>query len=115
MPVALARPRDVLAGHDGLARLDDGVDVPVPEVAGVNGAADAARSREEDGPALDREDPVRAPRRRAALRPVVADGDVDAVVVDRAALRIRPRVEERAANRVLPLLGRTGQPRKVSL
>jgi hypothetical protein len=37
---------------------------------------------------------VRPAPRRAALGPVVADGHVDAFVIDRPTLSIRPRIEE---------------------
>ena len=73
-------------------------------VSEVSDAGEAARStgrREEDGPALDRIDPVGSPRRRSAFRAVVAHRDIDPVVIDRAALRIGSWVEERSADRML--------------
>ena len=91
-------------GATSLPGRDDGIDVAVAEVADPDEAAAAGRRRERHRPSFDREDTVRSSRRRAAFRPVVANGDVDAVVVDRPALGIRPRVEEGSANRVLPVL-----------
>ena len=104
VPVALARPADVLPRDDGLPGRDHRVDVPVPEVPGVHESPLALGRREVHGAALDREDPVRALRRRARLGPVVAHRDVDSVVVDRALVRIGARVEERPANRMLAAL-----------
>jgi hypothetical protein len=57
-----------------------------------------------DDPAFDRVDAVRPAGRCAALGPVVADGDVDAGVVDGTELRVRPRIEEGAADRVLAVV-----------
>ena len=115
MPVALARPADVLPRRDGLAGLHDRVDVPVSEVTDTREATCATRGREEHGPALDREDAVRPSGRRASLGPVVAHRDVDAVVVDRAEVGVGTRIEERAANRMLSVqrLDRPAAPRSL--
>ncbi len=104
VPVVLARPADVLTRRHDLAGRDDGIDVPVAEVADAREAPPARRCREVHGPALDREHAMRAVRRMPGLGTVVPDGDVDAVVVDRAELRIRSRIEERAADRMLPVV-----------
>ena len=101
VPVPLARPADVRARGNDLSRQDDGVDVPVAEVADMCEAARAVRRREVHGPTLDGEDTMRSAIRRAGLRAVVAHRDVDAVVIDRAELGIGSRIEERPANRVL--------------
>ena len=106
VPGALRRPADELPGAHPVAALDARIDVPVAEVADADGAADAGRGRRVDDAALDREDAVRPAAGSALIRPVVADGDVDAGVVDRAERRIRPRVEERPAHRMLLMLGR---------
>ena len=103
VPVARARPADVLTRRDGLTGDDHRVDVAVPEVADVREAAHAARRREEHRPALDREHAVRAPGRRAGRRPVVADGDVHTLVIDRTSAGIRPGVEKRASDGMLPI------------
>ena len=103
VPVAGARPPDVLARRDGLTGLDERIDVPVAEVTDVHEAPYTGRRGEEHGAALDRVHAMRASARRAALGPIVPDRDVHAVVVDRAALRVGPGVEKGAADRMLPL------------
>ena len=106
VPGALRRPADELPGAHPVAALDARVDVPVAEVADADAAADAGRARGLDHAALDREDAVRPAGGSALLGPVVPDGDVDAGVVDGAERRVGPRVEERAADRMLLVLGR---------
>ncbi len=101
VPVALARPADVLSRCDDLAGLHDRVDVPVSEVPDSREATRATRGREEHGPAFDREDPMGAADRRSSFGPIVAHRDVDPVVVDRAEVGVGPRIQERAANRML--------------
>src|SRR5688572_16383664 len=115
VPVALARPADVLTRRHVLAGLHDRVDVPVSEVADAREATRATRSREEHGAALDGEHSVRPAGRRTLLGPVVAHGDVDPVVIDRAELGVWSRVQERAANRMLAVerLDRPASPRVV--
>ena len=101
VPVARTRPADVLARYDRLTRQDERVDVAVPEVADVGVAAHAVRRGEEHGPALDCVHAMCPPGRRPTLRPVVADGDVHALVVNGAALGVWTGVEKRAPDRVL--------------
>ena len=103
VPASIGRPPDQLTGRDDVADPDERVDVLVAEVAGVDEPAGAARSRRGDAAALDRVHPVCPAGRRAATPDVVANADVDAVVVDRAAARVGPRVEKRATDRVLPV------------
>ena len=110
VPVALPRPRDLLAGLDDVARPDEHVDVLVAEVRDVDEPARAGSRRPEDATALDRVHAMRAPGRRAAPGDVVADGDVDAVVVDAALLVVGAWVEERPADRVLTVEGADGPP-----
>ncbi len=103
VPVALPRPADVLACTNGLAGLDERVDMAVTEMPDAGEPADAAGCRLVYAAPLDRVDAMRPPGRRAPLRPVVAHRHVDALVVDRAAPAVGPRIEERAADRMLPL------------
>jgi hypothetical protein len=63
---------------------------------------------------LDRVDPLRPAAGGAALRLIVADGDIDALVIDRALLVVRARVEKRAPNRMLPADG-SDRPAQVSV
>ena len=106
VPRALRRPADELPGTHAVAALDARVDVPVAEVADADVAADAGLGRHLDDAALDRVDAVRPAGGSALLGPVVPDGHVDAGVVDGAERRVGPRVEERAADRMLLMLGR---------
>ena len=107
MPEVPARPADLLARRDRLLRGDDAdrIDVDVCECAHVDTPVDAADAcdvrRQDHRPALEGVDAVRAPGGCARLGLVVADADVDADVK-----AVRPRVEERAANRMLRVTGR---------
>ena len=116
VPVALARPADVLARRNGLAGLHDRIDVPVAEVADARKATRATWSGEEHGAALDGEHPVRPAGRRTLLGPVVAHGDVDPRR-DRSR-RARGRVAGPETSRESDAGGGaafTGQPRHESL
>ena len=104
MPPAAARPADVLPGAHALAGGHQRVDMPVAEVADADVAADAMWCCLLDDAAFDRVDPMRATLGRAPFGPVVADRDVDAGVVDGAERGVWPRVEEGAADRVLPVV-----------
>ena len=110
MPPAAAGPPDVLPGSHALAGGDQRVHVPVAEMADANVATDAARGCLLDDAALDRVDPMGAALGRAAFGPVIADRDVDAGVVDGPERRVGPRVEEGAADRVLPVVRSHGPP-----
>ena len=106
MPGALGRPADELTGLHPVAFLHARVDVAVAEVPDADVSAYARLGRLVDDAALDREDAMRPAGGRARLRSVVPDRDVDSRVVDRAQLRVGPWVEERAADRMLLMLGR---------
>ena len=106
VPGALRRPADELAGPHSIAFLHARVDVAVAEVADADVPAYALRGRLLDDAALDREDAVCPAGGRAGLGLVVPDRDVDASVVDRAQIRVGPRVEKRAADGMLLMLGR---------
>ena len=99
MPLAGERPAEHVPGPDGLTLRDDGVDVAVAEMAEPDDrlAGSCVARDPPDLAALERVDTVRPAGRRAPSGPVVAHGDVDAVVV----VLLRPRIEERAANRML--------------
>ena len=103
MPIATARPTDQFAPANRLAGLDQRVDMPVPKVADAREPTDPPRGCLVDASALDRINTMRPPGRRAALRPVIAYGDVDTLVVDRATPSVRPWIEERPADRMLSL------------
>ncbi len=103
VPEALGRPPDRLTRLDDVTGADGGLYVPVAEVADAGQPDPAGSRRLAHAPALDREHAVRPARRRAPLTPVVADGDVDSGVVDRAAPRVRARIEEGAPDRMLAL------------
>ena len=103
MPVPPARPADVLAGRDDLTRQDERVDVPVPEVADARELSNAAGSRQEHGSSLHGVDAVSPSRWSPALGSVVTHSNVDAVVIDSPPLRIGTRIEERPADRMLPV------------
>ena len=66
-----------------------------------------------DDAALDREDAVRPAAGAPGSGRSSADGDVDSGVVDRAELRVRPRVEECPAHGMLLMLGRHRPAAKV--
>ena len=104
VPVAVARPADLLSRSHRLASRDDRIDVAVAEMGGVHEPAGASRGRKQHGAALDGKDTVRPVRGRARLRAVILHRDVHPIVVDRALVGVRTRVEERSANRVLPIL-----------
>ena len=106
VPGALGRPADELAGLHSVALLHARVDVAVAEVADADVPAHAFRGRLLDDAALDREDAVCPAGGSARLGLVVPDGDVDSRVVDRAQIRVGPRVEKRAADGMLLMLGR---------
>jgi hypothetical protein len=115
VPVAPARPPDQLAGTNRLPRLDERVDVAIPEMADAREPADTMGGRLVHAATFDRVDAMRPARRRALLRAVVAHGHVNALVVDRSAATVWPRIEEGAADRVRRLSGSTGQPLHPSL
>ena len=106
VPGVAAPPADEVARVDLVPDPDERVDVLVAEVADVDEPPVSVRRRADDLAALDRVDAVSPARRRARLGTVVAHCDVDAVVVDRAQLRIRAGVHERAADRVRLVHGR---------
>ena len=110
MPVARARPPDVLTRHDRFARLHDRIDVPVAKVTDAGEAARTRRCRQEHRSTFDCVDAVGSPGGGTSLGSVVADGDVDSVVVDRTTLGVRPRIEKRASNRMLAVEGSHGPP-----
>ena len=84
MPLLLGRPPDHLARFDLIAFRDDRIDVSVPEVAEPDDALlprPEAAERLPDPAPLDRVHAMRTARRSARFGPVVADRDVDAVVI----------------------------------
>ena len=105
VPVAVARPADVLARRSPSPRSRP------PGRCARSRSDPRARTRAAPfGVARCTGPPSMANTRcvrfggAPASGPIVAHRDVDAVVVDRALLRIRAWVEERSANRVLPVL-----------
>jgi hypothetical protein len=95
-------PANHLPGDDALSRPDGRIHVAVAEVTEVNVPANPGWSRLRHDAPFDRVDPVRPAAGGAALRLIVADGDIDALVIDRAVLVVRARVEKRAPDRMLP-------------
>jgi hypothetical protein len=92
--------------------LDECIHVLVPEMPAIDESSDALRRRTKDLSTLDRVDAVRSPGRGARLGTVVADGDVDPVVVDRPEIGVRPRVQEGTTDRVR-LVDRCDRPSPV--
>jgi hypothetical protein len=105
VPRATGRPADQLAGTNRVAGVDERFDVAVAEMPDAGEPTDATGRRLVHAATLDRVHTMSPSGRRAALRPVVADADVESVVIDGAALRVGPRIEEGAADRVRPVVG----------
>src|SRR4029453_4681567 len=82
VPVALARPADVLACTNALAGRDERFDVAVTEMPDAGRPGDAGGCALGPAAPLDRVDAMRPPGWRAPLRAVVAHRHVDALVVD---------------------------------
>ena len=82
----------------------------VAEVGDVDQSPYAVRRCAGDPAPLDCVHAVGSPGRRATVGADRTDGDVDAVVVDRAQLVVSARVEEGAADRVLRLSGERPAP-----
>src|SRR5215211_9161052 len=75
----------------------------VTEVPDAGEPANATGCRLVHAAPLDRVDAMRPPGRRALLRAIIAHRHVNALMENRAAATVGPRVEEGAANWVLPL------------
>ena len=104
-------PADHLPGEDPLSGPHTRIDVPVAEMTEVDVTANPGRGRFLDYASLDRIDPVGAPWRSSLLGSIVANADVDPGVVRRLASRperSRSGIEERRADRVLPMYRRDG-------
>src|SRR5215212_8224660 len=98
-------PANHLPRDDALPGSNGRIHVPVTKVADVNMAANPAGRRRRHDAALDRVDTVRPAAGSATFGLIIANGNVDPFVVDRAALVIRARVEKRAPDGMLPANG----------
>jgi hypothetical protein len=114
VPGTQPRPTDRLTRFDKLARFHERVDVLVAEMPDVDQAANTGPGRGGDAPALDRVHAMRPSTRRVVLRNIVADGNVEAIVINRSQRGVRPGIEEPRIG-CGRLCGRTGQPRHASL
>ena len=103
MPIASPSPGDLLPRLHKITHANERVDVFVAEVSDVDESPYTVGRCAGDLASLDCVHAMCTARWRTAVGPIVADGDVDAVVEDGAKLVMRARVQEGAADRMLPV------------